>query len=82
MFQAVFMCFSPYLAIMSGAGSPGGSHKGCFSPYLGTTSGGGGGCPLVGSHNGWVHNLLMQFFTLGSSKIDVLETYFLDTMIT
>ena len=24
----------------------------------------------------------MQFFTLGSSKIDVLETYFLDTMIT
>ena len=23
-----------------------------------------------------VHNLLMQFFTLGSSKIEVLETFF------
>ena len=52
------MCFSPYLAIMSGAGSPGGSHK------------------------GWVHNLLMQFFTVGSSKIPVFETCFFDTMIT
>ena len=25
--------------------------------------------------NGPVHNLLMQFFTVGSSKIDVFETY-------
>ena len=27
--------------------------------------------------NGLVHNLLMQFFTLDSSKIEVLETFFL-----
>ena len=39
--------------------------------------GGGGGSP-----NGWVHNLLMQFFTLRSSKIEVFETYFFHTMIT
>ena len=34
--------------------------------------------------NGPVHNLLMlmQFFTLGSSKIEVFETYFFDTVIT
>ena len=29
-----------------------------------------------------VHNLLMQFFTLGSSKIEVFETWFFDTTIT
>ena len=29
-----------------------------------------------GSPKGLVHNLLMQFFTLGSSKIEVFETYF------
>ena len=28
--------------------------------------------------NGRVHNLLMQFFTLGSSKIEVSETCFYD----
>ena len=39
--------------------------------------GGGGGAP-----NGLVHNLLMQFFTVASSKIEVLETYFFDTVIT
>ena len=38
---------------------------------------GGGGAP-----KGWVHNLLLQFFTLGSSKIEIFETYFFDTMIT
>ena len=32
--------------------------------------------------NGPVHNLLMQVFTLGGSKIEVFETYFFDTMIT
>ena len=32
--------------------------------------------------NGPVHNLLMQFFTLGSSKIEVFETYFFDIVIT
>ena len=31
---------------------------------------------------GLVHNLLMQFFTLGSSKIEVFKTYFFDTVIT
>ena len=38
---------------------------------------GGGGSP-----NGLVHNLLMQFFTLGSSKIELFETYFFATMTT
>ena len=28
--------------------------------------------------NGPVHSLLMQFFTLGSSKIEVYQTYFFD----
>ena len=32
--------------------------------------------------NGLVHNLLMQFFTLGISKIEVLETYFFDVVTT
>ena len=45
----------------------------CFSPYYGN---GGGG------QMGLEHNLLMQFFTLDSSKIEVFETYFLDTVIT
>ena len=27
-------------------------------------------------HNGPVHNLLMQFFTVGSSKIKVFKTHF------
>ena len=48
----------------------------CFSPYLGILYGGGGG------QIGLVHNLLMQLFTLDSSKIGVFETYFFDTMIT
>ena len=44
----------------------------CFSPYLGIGLGGGGG----GAPKGWVHNLLMQLFTLDSSKIEVFKTYF------
>ena len=32
--------------------------------------------------NGEVHNLLMQFFTPDSSKIEVSETYFFDIVIT
>ena len=32
--------------------------------------------------NGPVHNLLMQFFTLASSKIEVFETYFFDIVTT
>ena len=35
--------------------------------------GGGGGAP-----KGLVHNLLMQLFNLGSSKIEVFETCFFD----
>ena len=38
---------------------------------------GGGGAP-----KGLVHNLLMQLFTLGCSKIEVFETCFFDTVIT
>ena len=38
---------------------------------------GGGGSP-----KGLVHNLLMQFFTLDSSKIEVFETCFSDIVIT
>ena len=38
---------------------------------------GGGGSP-----KGLVRNLLMQFFTLGSPKIEVFEAYSFDTVIT
>ena len=50
-----------------------------FSPYLGIgrAQGEGGGVS-----QGMVHNLLMQFFALYSSKIEVFETYFFDTVIT
>ena len=39
--------------------------------------GGGGGAP-----KGLISNLLMQFFTLGRSKIEVFETYFFDMVTT
>ena len=39
--------------------------------------GGGGGAP-----KGRVHNLLMQFFTPDSSKMEVFETCFCDIVIT
>ena len=48
-----------------------------FTSFGYSAHGGGGGSP-----KGLVHNLLMQFFTLGSSKIEVSETYFFDTVIT
>ena len=52
-----------------------------FSPYLaiGRTGGGGGGAT-----KGLVHNLFMQmhFFTLGSSKVEGLQTCFFDIVIT
>ena len=38
---------------------------------------GGGGAPKE-----LVHNLLMQLFTLDSSKMEVFETYFFDIIIT
>ena len=50
----------------------------CLSPYLGFWSGGGGG----GAPKGLVHNLLMQFFTLDSPKIEVFETDFFDIVTT
>ena len=46
-----------------------------FSPYLGIRSGGG-------SPKGLVHNLLMQFFTPDSSKIEVFETCFFHVVTT
>ena len=49
----------------------------CFSPHLGIRSGGWGGSP-----KGLVHNLLMQFFRVGSSKMEVFEMYFFDIVIT
>ena len=49
-----------------------------FFTLFGYWVGGGGG----GSPKGLVHNLLMQFFTLGSSKIEVFETYFYDIVTT
>ena len=49
----------------------------CFPPYLGIECRGGAGSP-----KGLVPNLLMQFFTPGSSKIDVSESYFFDTVTT
>ena len=49
-----------------------------FFTLFGIRSGGGGG----GAPKGWVHNLLMQFFTMGSSKTEVSESYFYDTVIT
>ena len=45
----------------------------CLPLYLGIPSGGGGG---GASPTGLVHNLLMQFFTLDSSKIEVFDTFF------
>ena len=40
-------------------------------------AGGGGGVP-----KGLVHNLLVQFFTLDSSKIEVFKTCFFDIVTT
>ena len=44
----------------------------CFSPSLGFGCLGGGG-----STKELVHNLLMDFVTLGISKKEVFQTYFL-----
>ena len=49
---------------------------GYWSPRAGR--GGGGG----GARKGLVHNLLMQIFTLDSSKIDFFETCFFDIVTT
>ena len=49
-----------------------------FSPYLGIRFGGGGG----GLPRDWYTTCFMQFFTLGSSKIEVFETCFFDIVTT
>ena len=46
----------------------------CFSPYLGVAGGGGG------TKGFRAHNLLAQFSGLGSSKIEISETDFFDTL--
>ena len=51
----------------------------CFSLYLGIGCQGGGG---VLPRDWYTHNLLMQFFTLGSLKIEVSKTYFFDIVTT
>ena len=51
-----------------------------FTPFGHWAYRGGGGGGL--SPKGSVHNLLMQFFTLDSSKIEVFETYSFDIGIT
>ena len=48
-----------------------------FHPIWVLGPGGGGGSPKE-----LVHNLFMQFFTLGNSKIQVFETCFFDILIT
>ena len=48
-----------------------------FSPHLGIGRMGGGGSPKR-----LVHNLLMQFFTQGSSKVEVFETFFFHVVTT
>ena len=48
-----------------------------FSTLFGYSAHGRGGGPP----KGWVPNLLVQFFTLDSSKIEVLETCFFDIVI-
>ena len=48
----------------------------CFSPYLGMGTRGGG------SPKGLVDDLLVQFFTLDTSKIEVVESIFFDIVIT
>ena len=48
--------------------------------FLGISSGGGGGGG--GAPKGLVHNLLLQYFTVASSKIEVFEAYFFDIVIT
>ena len=49
-----------------------------FTLFGGWAHGGGGG----GAPKGRVHSLLMQFFSPGSSKIEVFETDFFDIVIT
>ena len=52
--------------------------KHVFHPIWVLAARGGGG----GARKGLVHNLLLQLFTLGNSKIEVFRTYFFDIVIT
>ena len=49
-----------------------------FHPIWVLDPGGGGG----GAPKGLVHNLLMQFFTLDSSIIEVFDTFFFFDIVT
>ena len=51
-----------------------------FSPNLGVPCWGRGA--RVVSRKELVHNLRVQFFTLGTSKIEVLESWFFDIVST
>ena len=46
----------------------------CFSPFLSLAGGGGG------AKRSRAHNLLMQFSGLSSSKMEISETDFFDTL--
>ena len=73
--------FSPYLGIFFWGGvSQGIGTQPAYAVFhlIWVLGGGGGG----GSPKGLVHNLLMPLFTLGSSKMEVVETYFFDIVIT
>ena len=63
------MCFSLCLGIGCRGGGGGGGLFGYWA------RGGGGG------QAGLVHNVLMQFFSLYSSKIEVSKTQFFDVVI-
>ena len=52
----------------------------CLSFYLVIGCRGAGGGRW--SPRGLVHHLLLQFFTLGSSRMEVFETHFFETVIT
>ena len=51
----------------------------CFSPNLGVRCEGRGG---GGGPKGLVHNLLVEFFTLGTSKILAFENWLFDIVTT
>ena len=53
-----------------------------FFTQFGYWAGRGGGAGGEGGQTGLVHNLLIQFFSLYSSKIEVSETYVFDIVIT
>ena len=65
------------MTISTNNGLVNGPYLHVFHPIWVLGTRGGGGAP-----KGWVHNLLLQLFTLGSPKIEVFETYFFDIVTT